>query len=531
MTGREGLFEGSRGFSWLPLLLSLAFGAGVSLALGQDCNWDLRNYHFYNVHAWLGDRYRFDIAPAQRQTFLSPLLDLPFYGLIQVLNDWPRLVAALLGAWQGLNYYVLWRIARLLLVVAGAPGLSLAAAGLATLVGATGAALLPVVGSTMNDAPATTLVLAALFLLLRDAKNGDAGSSRAVWLAGGLVGLAVGLKLTIALYAVAVAAALAGFYGLRRFPAQAWRFCLAAGLGLLVTDGFFLWKMWRLFGNPFFPFYNNLFHSPYAAPLPFDDPRFLPAGLWQALAYPFVWATRLTTVVSEPPLRDPRFAVVLVIGLLAGCRWLVARRSAISRPWLGLVVFWVVAYAFWLKKFAILRYLAGLELLTGVLLCAGCLVLFQSPRRALWAMACLAALLLATTRYPDWGRLPFGDTVMDARVPALPPESTVFLLNDEGLAYVIPFFDPRVRFVALQNNLIKPGQDNLLRRQALSLVRHLPEPLFAIDSRTGDPPVEQTLREHGLERLDDTCAPIRYNGRETTLRLCQVRRATGTDGF
>lgn len=89
MTGRQGVFKGGRGLAWLPLLLSLVFGAGVSLALGQDCNWDLRNYHFYNVHAWLGDRYLFDIAPAQRQTFLNPLLDLPFYGLVQVLGDKP----------------------------------------------------------------------------------------------------------------------------------------------------------------------------------------------------------------------------------------------------------------------------------------------------------------------------------------------------------------------------------------------------------------------------------------------------------
>lgn len=288
--------------------------------------------------------------------------------------------------------------------------------------------------------------------------------------------------------------------------------------------------MWRLFGNPLFPFYNNLFHSPYAAPLSFDDPRFLPAGLWQALAYPIIWATRLTTVVSEPPLRDPRFAMVLAMGVLTGCKWLMARRPAISRPWLGLLVFWGVAYAFWLKKFAIFRYLAGVELLAGILLCAGCLVLFRSPRRAVWAMAALAVILLATTRYPDWGRLPFGETVMEVRVPVLPPESTVFFLNDEGLAYIIPFFDPGVRFVALRNNLVKPGQDGLLRYRALSLVRHLPEPLFAVDTRTGDPPVEETLRENGLERLDDTCAPIDFNGREA-LRLCQVRRTAQTGGF
>lgn len=527
MNGQGRFFKGSRVVViWLPLLLSLAAGAAGSLALGQDCNWDLRNYHYYNVYAWLHDRYLFDIAPAQRQTFLSPLLDLPFYGLVQVFNDSPRLVAALMGAWQGLNYYVLWCIARLLLVVEGAPGLSLLAAGLATVIGATGSALLPVLGSTMNDAPATTLILAALLLLLRDVKQGGAGRSWAVWLAGGLVGLSVGLKLTMAGYALALAVALAAFYGPRRFVPQAFRFCVSVGLGWVLTDGFFLWKMWRLFHNPLFPFYNNIFHSPYAEPLPFDDPRFLPNSLWQALAYPFLWATRMTTLVSEPPLRDPRFAAVLTLGVLAGLTWLLARRRrpAVSRAWLGLILFWGVAYLFWLRKFAILRYLAGLELLTGVLLCAGLLLLFRSRRVALGAMLVATVLLLATTRYPSWGRLPFASRAMDVRVPALPPESTVFFLDGEPMAYVVPFFDQRVRFVGLRNNLIAPGQDNVLQKTAEDLARHQPGPLFGIEPLPVQPDVRQTLREYGLERQDGTCVAIPFNGLREAVRLCQLRR-------
>lgn len=526
MRNQGHFFKGSQIGSWLPLLLSLTAGAAVSLVLGQDCNWDLRNYHYYNVYAWLNDRYLFDIAPAQRQTFLNPVLDLPYYGLVQVLNDMPRLVSALMGAWQGLNYYVLWRIARLLLVVEGAPGFSLLAAGLATLIGATGSALLPVLGSTMNDAPATTLVLAAVFLLLRDVKNGDSGSSRVVWLAGGLTGLAVGLKLTMAGYALALVVSLAPFYGFRRFVPQAFRFCLAAGLGGILADGFFLWSMWRLFGNPLFPFYNNVFRSPYAEWLPFDDLRFLPASLWQALAYPFLWGTQSIRLVSEPPLRDPRFAAGLTLGILAGLKWLLSspRRQTISRQWLGLLVFWGVTYCFWLKTFAILRYLAGLELLIGVIICAEIFLLFRSRPLALGGMTIVALLLMLTTHYPDWGRLPFAARAMDVRVPILPPEATVFFLNAEPMAYVVPFFDPHVRFAGLRNNLIESGQSNLLRKAAEDLVRHQHGPLFGIEPLPRQSDVEQTLREHGLERLEATCVAIPFNSLKEALRLCQLRR-------
>ena len=48
--------------------------------LGVDANWDLRNYHLYNVHAWLAGRGH-DIAPAMVQSWHNPLLDLPMYLL------------------------------------------------------------------------------------------------------------------------------------------------------------------------------------------------------------------------------------------------------------------------------------------------------------------------------------------------------------------------------------------------------------------------------------------------------------------
>jgi hypothetical protein len=51
----------------------IALGA-AAVALGQDTNWDLRNYHLYNGYAALTGRLDRDIAPAQIQTYLNPTL-------------------------------------------------------------------------------------------------------------------------------------------------------------------------------------------------------------------------------------------------------------------------------------------------------------------------------------------------------------------------------------------------------------------------------------------------------------------------
>ncbi len=78
---------------WLDaafLVACVAVSSAVSIALGQDANWDLQNYHFYGPWALLeGRAFGCDIAAAQLQTYLNPLLDLPFYAMVAA--DWdPR---------------------------------------------------------------------------------------------------------------------------------------------------------------------------------------------------------------------------------------------------------------------------------------------------------------------------------------------------------------------------------------------------------------------------------------------------------
>jgi hypothetical protein len=66
--------------------------------MGLDANLDLRNYHYYNAYAFLTDRQALDVAPGQRQTFMNPLLDLPFYWMAQA---WPPVWVGGCGAWGG----------------------------------------------------------------------------------------------------------------------------------------------------------------------------------------------------------------------------------------------------------------------------------------------------------------------------------------------------------------------------------------------------------------------------------------------
>jgi hypothetical protein len=89
------------------LLASLLVLSGLySIYLGADRNWDLLNYHFYVPFAFLHARLSFDVQPAQAQTYLNPLLDLPSFVLIRLFNSYPRFVGFVLGAINGVSLWL-----------------------------------------------------------------------------------------------------------------------------------------------------------------------------------------------------------------------------------------------------------------------------------------------------------------------------------------------------------------------------------------------------------------------------------------
>lgn len=86
---------------WIWLIGLMVLFGFVSLREGLDVNWDLKNYHLYNAYAFMNDRLGHDIAPAQMQTYFNPILDLPFYYLVTLIDS-PRLIAFLMGSLHGI---------------------------------------------------------------------------------------------------------------------------------------------------------------------------------------------------------------------------------------------------------------------------------------------------------------------------------------------------------------------------------------------------------------------------------------------
>jgi hypothetical protein len=490
--------------------------------------WDIKNYHIYNPFAALNHRYLFDLAPAQAQSYYNPALDYPFYLLIEWFNDRPRLIAFILGAAHGLNLLCVALLAWYLL--AGVtPALRVFLAGVALVIGATGAGSMPLIGAVTGDLQAATPILAALLVAVYAIESAQANPTlalRALVLSGLLAGLAVGLKLTMGPYGLALAAALL-VLPLGLLMGGLLRFAGGGTIGFLLAGGPHYFTIWRLFGNPFFPMFNTLFQSPYWERAPMWDRRFLPKTWSDWLFYPFVWAQDSSpSLVAEFGLRDIRLALAISLGAIVALTWLISRLTghALGRPfprglW-ALIIFALVSYLIWLPLFSIYRYLIPLELISGIFIV---LALGAIVTREAWPLvaAATASLCIATTIPLEWGHAPIRDRYVEISAPAIEPNSLVVIIGTYPISYLGTFFDRSVRWVGGANGIVSPEQNNLLARRARDLVHGHQGPLMVLEAGASDAVITAAMSRLSLARTGD-CAPVSSNLGGESYRLCSA---------
>jgi hypothetical protein len=486
--------------------LALGGSALVSLALDRDFNGDLLHYHFYNGYAFLAGRLNRDIAPAGIVSYFNPLLDAGHYAGIRFLR--PRVFGGILGAFQGVNLLLVWALARRTL---GRAGLWLAP--LAAVLAALGQNALSLLGTTFADTTVSVPVLGAVLLL---AGASPLASSR-VLAASFLGGAAVGLKPTAGAAEVGLAGlVLQGAWRERRGgPLLA--FVGGTLSGWAVTDGWWALAMWRRFGNPFYPLFNNVFRSPFSSSLFRLDPRWGVREPLDWLRPPIDAALGFHQRLQEAPFRDARLLLPFIALLL----WLAAslpraRSGAGLRvPGHGLVQFWLLTYATWLGAFHYYRYGAVLEFLAPVV--AFLLLQDACPRWVNAAAGLVSLALLLSTSVGQWGRRPWDDPWLRPRIPPLgrQPGQVVFL-RDGLSSYTIPFFPPDSRFVGL------PWARGPAAEQAIqSLVHRHGGPFLMLVRWPGED--DAGVRVFGLRRAGP-CERARFGSGER-FTLCPLARA------
>ena len=173
---RAGWLTLSRyGFDTAACALGPLIGALVALLAGQETSWDFRNYHWYNAYALLTWRYDQDVAVAHHATYNNPVLDIPYFLAGNALP--PALTLALLGAVTGLNFSLLYLIARSVFTGFAVPAARLAALATAA-IGFLGGMSFLLIATTYYDNVVSLLVLGALLELLKLRVSEPRGGAR-----------------------------------------------------------------------------------------------------------------------------------------------------------------------------------------------------------------------------------------------------------------------------------------------------------------------------------------------------------------
>lgn len=495
----------------VSLLTCLCVGAVVSVWLGQDANWDLRNYHLYNGFAALDARGLVDLAAAGLQSWINPTLDIPYAWLsLGPLALHPHLLAAFMGLWYGALIFVALAFAVTLYRLWPPNDRRLAILA-ATLIAVTGAAVVSQAGTTFNEIQTATLVLAGCLLLAREAEREDGARVVLIAVAGILLGLAMGLKLTCVIYAPAAAFALAVAIPMRRWI-QGWSTLIAGGiLGVAVGGGWWFTTLWQRFGNPVFPFFNRVFHSDWYPPTNLFDERFLPRDVWQRLFYPFYWLGDRAELVTEFPFRDGRFAAAFVcVIILAGLLVFRGRQiwQALTRPQRFLLAFLIASYLLWLGTTSILRYAIPVEVSAGLALP---LLLrrivdpgSERERATTWRglVVVSSALLLLTTHYPDWVRMPARRPVATADLGWLPPNALVVLAGG-AMSYIAPFARPGTAFLGLTDAVYEARGYRLAEEAVRRIAAHR-GPILVVWKFGGQWRIA-AMHDMGLAPVSGTC--------------------------
>ena len=264
--------------------------------------WDFFHYHLYVAHAWWENRLPDELFAAGAQSYLNPLPHLPFY-LAYLTGATSLFIAMSMALLHSINLWLLHFIACRL--IAPTDRMRRLAVICSVLLGTLSPGFLFEVGTSYTDLIVSIPTLGALLLLLIYTPHTNPLDWRPLYAASLLAGFAVGLKPTALVFCAALLLALVLLSSCRAWSV-AWRALLAGTTGLGLSGGAHAWMLWKAFDNPFFPLFNNFFHSPWFPPVKVVSERFRPASLEAALRFPLDMANSFKRISFEEQVVDIR---------------------------------------------------------------------------------------------------------------------------------------------------------------------------------------------------------------------------------
>lgn len=398
----------------LDLIILLIFSIVsivFALILGQDVSIDRNAYHIYNGWALINSRTDIDVTAADGlHGYFSPVLDAIQYLGFHYLC--PVIYVSMLGMISGIGAFICYKINKMIL-----PN-NLLIILCATLISTTGVASLVQMAIITNENIIALILIFGFYQILKYYQN---PKSKHLIFSGIALGLAFGFKMTAV---TSICAIIVGcFLQARNHKTKFLILLFTFILTFILVDGFWLLKMYRMFGNPIYPNFGHLINPKTAINFSRDD-RFIPKDLKHFLLMPFYIGKFSIGLNAEPGMSDWRlfFSFISILGIILTWRkqyntklpqQLPVSQIALHQTYIRFTVAtFLIAFYVWMLLFSIQRYTIFLEYLSGTIVIYGVtrIQLMKNSKHLRVAMivSCvvLTLAIVVTTRFVPSSRVP-----------------------------------------------------------------------------------------------------------------------------
>lgn len=503
---------------WLAIACAFVW---LTLRLGRDTPWDYFAYHGYAAWTVFQNRFEQDWFGAGLQGYLNPLGFVPF-GLMQRLGFNSVATGIGLALVHSLNGLVMALLCRDIAARQDRWDVFLPAVALSCM----SPVLLAHLGSTFTDPIGSISVLLAVWLISRE-------TERAYFWAGMASGLAIAIKLSNAVFVVAIVLASAlfwrdgGRHWLRRMVAQA----VGGVLGLLLFQGYWSWQLYKHMASPLFPFFNQIFKSPYYPIEGAPVGRFNARSFEELLYSPIELAkySSWTTMEIPAPSLIPLVTFVVMIVFLMRRLWLHSRRESVNScgHMYRLCAFVVVSYVLWAKSSGNARYAIPMFMVMGAL--AVFMVRDMLPKRygvlLAWMLVVLQFGMTWDAGIIRWRSQQWTQAWMPVDLPkSIASKPALFLtIARQSHTHLVMDVHPDSAFVVLLNGQMSvpstgAGSERLheLMKKYSGNIKVIAQAPSLLDIEISLPSLVRrmngTLDRVGLEALEKTCQKVVVNG-------------------
>lgn len=439
----------------------MLLGGCISVLIGTEkMPYDTLSYHFYNAYAFLNNRLNIDFCAAKVNTYLNPIIEIPYYIAVKYFNNFPKTIAFIFGMGYGIYLFILYKLFKLIIKNKN-KNIENLIIFFSLFIAATGHIATVNIATTYHDMTVTSLFFIVIYIIFRY-RNYTPLRTKYIYclfgFAGVLSGIAVGIKLLYLIYFVAIIFSLLFFkmkYPYKTLLSILMGFCI----GLFLYTGFWYSDIYTNFGNPVFPYWNNIFKSSYAPTVVLDKNFFqYPQNIFQTIFYPY-WLL----FNQKDGLRDLRLsflysAFIISLTMFFLVKGKVYRTLKIIKRYINidyckfLIIFCILSYLQWLILCPYSRYVLPIESLSGLFICLFIftfLLIVRQPTLYSAILFLTALTLICTTKTSIEYRIPFNNKILYFEDAKIEDGATVLVtpVLQDYLSGVIPFQNPNARYV------------------------------------------------------------------------------------